>query len=200
MSRKDMLLKYWKSLISLAVGWENIQLCRHRQQLSCNFCLFSERNHGCWEWISESNRQRTFSLDVFFTSRSMYASECGHWHKTASVFPQRSYFDTEFRKSLFFFISAPSTQQQSLPFLCFVLNRFLLSDLTRVRPLIYSADIACKPEHSTRNVDSAFVRQTAVNSIDTFPVSRDSSELRQNILSNIITLTYLMSHSSTSHT
>ena len=64
-----------------------------------------------------------------FTSSPMYSSECGHWHKTALIFPRRSYFATEFKESLFF-ISAPSIQQQSLSFLCFVLNRFLLSDLT----------------------------------------------------------------------
>jgi hypothetical protein len=50
--------------------------------------------------------------------------------------------------------------------------------LQRVRPLIYNTDIACKPEHSARNVNSPIVRRTAVNSTDTFPVPWDSSELR----------------------
>jgi len=50
--------------------------------------------------------------------------------------------------------------------------------LQRVRPLIYSVDIASKPEHCTRNVDSPIFRRTAVNSTDNFPVPCDTSELR----------------------
>jgi len=50
--------------------------------------------------------------------------------------------------------------------------------LQRVRPLIYSADIACNTEHSARNVDSPIFRRRAVNSTDTFPVPWDSSRLR----------------------
>jgi hypothetical protein len=63
------------------------------------------------------------------------------------------------RSSLYLLLHPSSNSFQSCA--SFSLDFFYLI-LQRIRPLIYSADIARKPKHPARNVDSAIVRRTGV--------------------------------------
>jgi hypothetical protein len=87
------------------------------------------------------------------TLNALYCNKYSRWN-TTTLFPQCSFFATEFRESLYF-ISSPSSWQQSLPVPC--LGFFYLI-LQRARPLIYRADIACELKQS------AIIRRTAVSS------------------------------------
>lgn len=69
--------------------------------------------------------------------------------------------------------------------------------LQHIRPLIYSADIARKPKHPAKSVDSAIVRRSAVRLTNTFSISQDESEQSHAHAWTVIRQTFSISELST---
>jgi hypothetical protein len=91
-----------------------------------------------------------------------------------------------------FFISSPSSWQQSFPILCLSFFYLILQGASL---LIYRADIARKLEHHARILDSASIHRTAATFRDTFAISQDSSGQSCKRVIDIIKQAFYISHS-----